>query len=195
MTVAALAARARGGAWLVWAACVLTAGCATLHSADQGEGATAVDAPFALQGRLSAKHGDRALAAHVDWRHAPPADDTIALAAPMGQTLAVMTRGPDGVTIDEGNGRHGAAHSFDELTSTAFGVAIPVSGLAWWVRGVPHPGSPYRGQRDGGERLQTLDQDGWAIVYGYADAAAALPRRVTLTYPDIELRLVIDAWN
>jgi outer membrane lipoprotein LolB len=171
------------------------AGCASLHSADQSEGAAAVDAPFILQARLSARHGDHALAAHVDWHHAPPDDDTIALATPMGQTLAVMTRNQDGVTITEANGRRSDARSFDELTSTAFGVTIPVTGLAWWVRGEPHPGSAYRAERDGGERLQTLDQDGWAIVYSYADAAAPLPRRITLAYPDIELRLVIDAWN
>ena len=177
------------------AACLLVAGCASLHPADQSEGTQRIDSPFALQGRLSAKHSDHALSAHVDWHHAPPDDDTIALATPMGQTLAVMTRNQGGVTIDEGNGRHSDARSFDELTSATFGVTIPVTGLAWWVRAEPHPGSAYRAERDGGERLQTLDQDGWAIVYSYADADASLPRRVTLTYPDIELRLVIDAWN
>jgi outer membrane lipoprotein LolB len=106
-----------------------------------------------------------------------------------------MTRNRDRVTIDEGSGQRSTARSFDELTSTAFGVTIPVTGLAWWVRGEPHPGSAYRAERDGDERLQTLDQDGWAIVYSYADAAATLPRRITLAYPDTELRLVIDAWN
>jgi outer membrane lipoprotein LolB len=180
---------------LVLAAGLLVAGCASLHPADQSEGARGVDAPFALQGRLSARHADRALSAHVDWNHAPPDDDTIALATPMGQTLAVMTRNRDRVTIDEGSGQRSTARSFDELTSTAFGVTIPVTGLAWWVRGEPHPGSAYRAERDGDERLQTLDQDGWAIVYSYADAAATLPRRITLAYPDTELRLVIDAWN
>ena len=176
-------------------ACLLVAGCASLHPADEQEGVAAADAPFALQGRLSARHGDHALAAHVDWHHVPPGGDTITLATPMGQTLAVMTRDPGGVSIDEGNGTRRSARSFDELTAAAFGVTIPVGGLSWWVRGLPHPDTAYRAERDGSERLQTLDQDGWAVVYSYADALAPRPRRITLNYPDVELRLVIDDWN
>ena len=43
-----------------------------------------------------------------------------------------------------------------------------------------------------------LRQDGWTIVYlAYEpDQNAVLrPSRMTLSYPDVELRLVVDAWR
>jgi len=179
----------------VLVACVAIAACAPLQPAtDITTGASGSDAPFTLEGRLSARHGTDALTAHVDWRHAP-GQDSITLASPLGQALAVMERTPQGVTLQAADGRSVAGESFDELTQSALGFPIPVEGLAFWARALAHPGSAYRAERDSAGRVQTLDQDGWAIVYVYADDAATLPRRVTLAYPDIELRMVIDAWH
>lgn len=175
--------------------CVALAACAPLPPAtDVTSGASGSDVPFTLEGRLSARHGTDALSAHVDWRHAP-GQDSITLSSPLGQALAAMTRTPQGVTLQAADGRSLSGASFDQLTQSALGFPIPVEGLAFWARAVAHPGSAYRAERDSAGRVQTLDQDGWSIVYVYADAAATLPRRVTLAYPDIELRMVIDAWH
>jgi outer membrane biogenesis lipoprotein LolB len=40
-----------------------------------------------------------------------------------------------------------------------------------------------------------LRQDGWEIVYTYADDTATLPRRLTLAYPGVDMRVVVDRWQ
>lgn len=173
------------------------AGCSQLTPADESRGTSVADTPFALTGRLSARHGNDALAANVRWLHAP-GTDTLDLATPLGQTLARMARTDGGVSVALADGQRHTAPTFAALTEQAFGVTIPVEGLAYWIRGQPRPGSAFRGERDAAGHLQTLDQDGWALVYTYtdgADGAAALPRRVTLAYPGIDLRIVIDDWR
>jgi len=50
-------------------------------------------------------------------------------------------------------------------------------------------------ERDAQGRIAGLRQDGWDIVYGYADDAARNPFRVSLSYPGaepIEVRIVVD---
>ena len=70
-----------------------------------------------------------------------------------------------------------------------------MSGLAWWIRGAPRPGSAAPIERDARGRPEVLRQDGWEIVYAYADDAAARARRLVLTYPGVEVRVVVDEWR
>ena len=68
-------------------------------------------------------------------------------------------------------------------------------GLAWWVRGAPRAGAPHSVEADGAGRPVVLRQDGWEIVYGYADDAARRPSRLDLACHDLEVRIVIDRWR
>jgi hypothetical protein len=56
-----------------------------------------------------------------------------------------------------------------------------------------HPGAPHAIERDASGRVLVLRQDGWSVVYAYDDRGAAL--RLYATYPDLEVRIVIDAWR
>ena len=153
-----------------------------------------VDAPFVAAGRLSARHASDALSANFNWQHRPTAD-SIALATPLGQTLATLARDEGAVTIVLADGRSASADTFDALTAKTFGVPLPVSGLTWWIRGQPREGSAFAIERDAAGRASVLRQDGWEIVYTYADDASVLPRRLTLAYPDVDIRVVVDQWR
>jgi outer membrane lipoprotein LolB len=74
-------------------------------------------------------------------------------------------------------------------------VPLPVSGLAWWIRGVPHPLAAHTLEVDELGRPSVLRQDGWEIVYAYADDSTRQPSRVRLTWPEVEVRIVIDRWQ
>lgn len=176
------------------AALLSLAGCAPLAPVRSVEAPPFADAPFDVAGRLSAKRGAEALSANFEWVHTPLAD-AIALATPLGQTLARLEGTGTGASITLADGRTAQATTFDLLTEQALGVPLPVSGLAWWLRGAPRPGSDARIERDGAGRAGVVRQDGWEIVYAYADDATPLPRRLMLTYPDVEVRIVIDGWR
>jgi outer membrane lipoprotein LolB len=181
---------ARCGAVIATAA---LAACAQVARVDHEAIATA-DAPFVATGRLSARHGSDALSANFNWQHRPAAD-SIALATPLGQTLATLARDDGTVSIVLADGRSASADTFDALTAKTFGVPLPVAGLTWWIRGRPREGSAFAIERDAAGRANVLRQDGWEIVYTYADDASVLPRRLTLAYPDVDIRVVVDQWQ
>jgi len=148
------------------------------------------DAPFALSGRLSARHAENGVAANFRWVHAPGADELM-LSTPLGQGLARLTGDARGVVLELPDGRIARAGDWESLTREVLGIPVPVRGLAWWVRGAPHPASAHRVERDASRRAAVLRQDGWEIVYGYRDDGER-PSRLVLAYPGIELRLALD---
>jgi outer membrane lipoprotein LolB len=151
-------------------------------------------ADFDIEGRLSARHGKDALTANFRWTN-DSAGDVIRLATPLGQSFAQLRGTTSGVQVDKADGTTDAATDWDELTRRALGIELPVDGLASWIRGVPVAGSDATFERSASGRPELLRQNGWEIVYAYADAASPRPARVTATYPDVDVRIVIDRWN
>lgn len=151
------------------------------------------DAAFDLSGRLSARRGAEGVAAHFAWEHAP-GRDAIELATPMGTTLARLERDADGASIRRADGAVERSRDAATLVERSLGFPLPVERLAWWIRAVPHPGTAHAIERDASGRVLVLRQDGWSVVYAYDDRAAR-PLRLYATYPDLEVRIVIDAWR
>jgi outer membrane lipoprotein LolB len=186
----------RGGAVVALGALVL-AGCAlTSTPVDQGRGSPYVDTPFTAEGRLSARHARDAVAVNFAWTHAPPRDD-LAVTSPLGQTVAELSGDASAgrVQVRTADGRRAEATDWTTLTERALGFPLPVSGLSAWIRGAPHPGTPHTTEVDREGRVALLRQDGWEVVYDYADAAGRLPRTLRIAYPDFEIRVVVDTWR
>jgi outer membrane lipoprotein LolB len=171
------------------------AGCATAPPAVapvRPEG----DAPFAIEGRLSARHGNDALAANFQWTHAPPID-ALVLTTPTGQGIAEI-RGDASVRRVEVRGANGlsdTAPDWSTLTERALGAPVPVEGLAAWMQGLALPATQHTLQRDAAGRVALLQQDGWQVVFDYAGGAATRPARVRLTRDDIDLRIAVERWD
>ena len=176
-------------------ACIVAlGGCASLPpAATPGAPEPAVDAPFDVSGRLSAKRGNDGAVASFDWSHAPGRDE-IALATPMGTTLAQLTRDAGGATLVRPDRPVERARDVATLADRVLAMPLPVESLAWWIRGVPHPDSAHAIERDAAGRASVLRQDGWSIVYSYAEGQAR-PRVVVASYPELEVRVVLDAWR
>ncbi|HEX6136569.1 MAG TPA: lipoprotein insertase outer membrane protein LolB [Casimicrobiaceae bacterium] len=171
------------------------AGCASLPPPPAAEApVSAVDQPFSIGGRISARRGDAGVAGSFTWTH-DAQRDAIDLASPLGQTLAQLEGDGRKVTVHLSDGRVETAPTWAALTERAFGVTIPVDGLAWWIRGLPRAGIRYGIERDASGRVSLLRQEGWEVVYTYSDAAAREPLRIALQYPGtapIEVRVVVD---
>jgi len=169
------------------------AACAPLQTRDPQAGAAHGDAAFDVTGRLSARHRSEAASAGFRWSHRHDGDE-LSLASPLGQTLAELRGDASSVRLTLPDGRTTQAADWEALTANVLGAPLPVRGLAWWIRGIGHPGSPHTIERDaGGARAAVLRQDGWEIVYEARDDER--PLRLRMTYPDTEIRLVIDSWS
>jgi outer membrane lipoprotein LolB len=184
------------GARRALVSCALAlAACATVPSPTVEQAPIASnDVAFVLAGRMSARRGDNGVAGSFSWHH-DPGHDTIQLSTPLGQTLAELQGDAQQASVRLQDGRTESAPTWQALTQEAFGVTIPVDGLAYWVRAVPRGGAAYSVERDPAGRVSLLRQDGWDIVYAYADDASRLPSRLTLSYPGgepIEVRIVVD---
>lgn len=177
---------------LVALAAVVLASCASLPPAERRAIAPLPDASFALAGRLSARHGNDAVAASFRWQHAQASDELV-LATPMGAALAQLSGSREGVRLTLAEGRSEAAADWEALTTRVLGVPLPVAGLAWWIRASPHPASTFSAETDAAGRLDVLRQAGWQVVFAYRDAERR-PQRLVLSYPDVEVRIVVDEW-
>ena len=96
------------------------------------------------------------------------------------------------------DGRSVEARDWDDMTARVLGVPVPVQGLAAWLRGASRGTTPSSVERDAQGRTSVLSQDGWEIVYAYADQAAVHPARLTLRYAQgepTEVRIVLDRWE
>ena len=177
---------------------ILVAACASLPPATPPAANIDVgDSPFSISGRISARRGDAGIAGSFTWIH-DAAHDAIELSSPLGQVIAKLEGGADGVQVRLSDGSTQSAATWQALTDRAFGVTIPVDGLAAWVRAVPRGAAPFTVERDSRGRVALLRQQGWDVVYAYADDAADRPFRASLSYPGaetVEVRVVVDRWQ
>jgi outer membrane lipoprotein LolB len=189
-----------------WALRAAGALCVVALSACAGVRPPRADAPVAFapvrsmfdaSGRLSVRHGSDALTANYRWHHEGTID-VIDLASPLGQTIARLSGDSGGVSLTTADGRTISAVDWRELGARALEWALPVDGLSYWIQGAPRAGAPFAAEpaADGGPGV--LRQDGWTIVYqSFAPDAEGVsrPARMALSYPEIELRLVVDSWR
>jgi outer membrane lipoprotein LolB len=174
----------------------VVAGCASTPFAPLPALPPEVDAPFAIDGRLSARRGDEGISVSFAWTHAAPRDEFV-VTTPFGGALAELTgdASTQRVEVRTADGRHEVASDWATLTERVVGFPLPVAALAFWARGAPRVDAPHAVEIDDAGRVDVLRQDGCEIVYAYADRAARRPSRLRLLCHDLELRIVIDRWR
>lgn len=159
--------------------------------------AVAARVAFELMGRLSARHGNNALAANFRWTHDPERDE-LDFSSPLGQTIARLSGDASGVRVLTPDGRVDTASDWASLTTRALGWPLPVEGLAFWIQGVPRPGVPATVEPGSDGLPAALRQDGWSIAYQAFERSSdgvSRPQRLTLDYPEVELRIAVDSWR
>ena len=172
----------------VAAAALLLAACAT-----PGFLFPAAEVEFELSGRIAVKYGDDAGSGNIAWRHGLRSDEML-LTSPFGQGIARLVRKGDEVTLTAQDGREFRAADAESLTEQVLGFRVPLRGLADWVRGRPAVApAPTRQRNDASGRLAGFEQSGWRIEY--LEYEGALPSRLKLNFPGLELRLAVSEWK
>jgi outer membrane lipoprotein LolB len=157
---------------------------------------TTGDAPFAIDGRLSARHGRDAIAIVFSWTHAPPRDELV-VSTPLGQSVAELSGDASvkRVELRTADGRVEIASDWGALTERAVGVALPVEGLAAWAQAAPRANAPHSLEPDAAGRAGVLRQDGCEIVYAYPDDSTRRPSGIRVGCHELEMRIAIDRWR
>ncbi|WP_293765721.1 lipoprotein insertase outer membrane protein LolB [uncultured Aquitalea sp.] len=168
----------------------LLSGCATETVFRPTPSPTAVaDKPFAVSGRLSVNADGKGHVANFEWTHQPAADQ-LSVNSPLGNTVARLERTDAGVTL-QADGKTWQAGDVEQLTEQVLGWRLPMSNLAWWIRGLPAPGAEFSHAADG-----SLLQQGWQIRFvSDADAVGEYPKRVEMQRDKLTIRLVPQVWH
>ena len=155
----------------------------------------AIDAPFVINGRIAIIQPERRDSAGLRWTHDAGSDEVLLL-APLGQVVARISSGAQGVTL-EAEGKTHVAQDAETLTQDLLGWQLPLSGLRYWVAALPAPGGEFLREQDAAGRISVLYQQGWTIRYTrYAgEGRDALPLRLSLQRAGLEVRVLIDEWE
>ncbi|MBI3146698.1 MAG: outer membrane lipoprotein LolB [Pseudogulbenkiania sp.] len=178
--------------WLVLGLCgLLLTGCATRDVAfrPQAQANRPQDTPFSISGRLSVKADGKGQVANFDWNH-DAGRDQLSINSPIGSTVARVERDGNGVTL-QADGKTYQAADVESLTEQTLGWPLPLSNLAWWIRGLAAPDWPQSVSADG-----VLHQQGWAIRFiSDAGQPGPFPKRVEMERDQLSIRLVVHAWR
>jgi outer membrane lipoprotein LolB len=173
---------------------LLLSACAALKPSDRPAQRAAT---FDLVGRVAVTFEGRNFSSGLRWQHAVVGDE-VWLMTPTGQALAHIQADDEGATLTGADRQTYRAADVEALTRQALGWELPVTRLAWWVRGELVPGSEAgEAVRDQQGRLARFTQDGWSVTLAHpgGEDRAGRPQRVELVRGGHQIRLVIDSWR
>ncbi len=133
----------------------------------------------------------------IRWQR-DPKSSKILLEAPFGQGVFRIDSGSDGVyRLHLPDGQVFKNITAEALLEDVIGWSLPISGLEYWIRGMPRPGSDYsqRLREDG--RISYLEQDQWTIDYldHFTQQTPQLPRKIRLVNDTLTLKMIIEHWQ
>jgi len=152
---------------------------------------------WTCNGRVAANDGKESFSGSLRWRQTQDAYQ-IRLSGPLGQGLVEVKGSPQGVTLRTSDQNTFAAPTPEALLDQYFGWRLPVTGLRYWIVGLPMPGLPMAdGVLDPRGRLERLQQSGWRIQYlAYRQVQGLdLPSKLVLEHPRLSARIVISRWQ
>ncbi len=172
-------------------------GCAASPVSEIRQSPTATDiGSWQFTGRVSLTQAEQGWHARLSWQQ--QADRfQLKISGPLGQEAFRLTGNVAGVLLVDADGKRIRADDAEGLLLQATGWELPVSGLRYWVRGLPVPGVYASERRDLQGRLQALEQSGWAISYSryHSIEGVGWPAKLRLARDDVTVKLVIDAWQ
>lgn len=198
----------RGAGALTVLLLVLT-GCASLNDAapestmpldvrwQAHRAAVAEIGDFTASARVAFQAKDRGASAKLRWRERGGRYSLVVEPPLGGGTFMIRERG-QGVELVTADGAVDASASPEALVEKHLEMTLPVSGVRYWMKGVPDPGVEvaYLSLDDEG-RARDLEQSRWRVsVLEYTLVnGTPLPRRLFLARDDVKVRIVVDRWS
>ncbi len=149
-----------------------------------------------FRGRIAVRLEKEAWSASLYWRETLDTY-TLRVVAPLGRGTFELSGTVAGVEMRTADNRILRAADPETLMRDNLGWQLPVSGLRWWVRGLPRPGvkSEQLGVNADG-RLDNLIQDGWQVDYQEyrSKGNPVLPGKLSLENGPVRVRLLIGEW-
>lgn len=149
-----------------------------------------------LSGRLAISKDNEAWNVSLHWTQRPDRYE-MSVIAPLGGGSARLRGSANGVVLQTSDDGYYLAQDPDALMEQVLGLQIPVTGLRYWVLGLPQPGVTQEHRLDDWGRLAELQQSGWQVRFlRYRETPnGSLPDKLFMHNPQFEVRLVISDWE
>lgn len=152
---------------------------------------------WVLRGRIAIRVDKEGWTATLHWRQQQNSY-SLRLIAPLGQGSYELTGNDRTVTLRTADNRVVYADNPEMLLQQNLGWQLPVSGLAYWIRGLPEPGlATDRLLLDNNGRARDISQAGWRVTYSdyMISKGYELPEKLTMQHEKLRIRLVIQDWE
>jgi len=153
---------------------------------------------FEAVGKIGFSDGKQGGNASIYWEQHPNAYQ-VRLYGPLGSgSLQIMGNTSGDVRLLREDGKIIRAKTPEALVHDELGWVIPVSGLRYWLRGLPAPGAPpTRMALDAEQRIWQIQQQGWSILYESYQSLDGLdvPYKLTLKNGPIRLKFIFRRWE
>jgi outer membrane lipoprotein LolB len=152
--------------------------------------------PFQLTGRVAVAAGTEGFSAHLSWEQSGPRT-TLQLNGPLGVGGIHVVANGAALSVETSQGKHLTSDEARAELADKLGFEPPLTSLRYWVLGVPDPAIPSMETVGPDQRLASLEQDGWRIVYSSYMSAGdhSLPQRLAFERGDVRVRVVVDHWQ
>ena len=149
------------------------------------------------QGRLAVTQGNKGGNASFVWEQQGDFYQ-IKLWGPFGAGAVYLMGGPARVQARKTDGKTVYAKNPEDLIHKLTGWKVPVTGLRYWLVGLPASQSSPKGHTwDNEGLLLSLQQDGWQIDYEAYGIyrMASLPNKLHLKRGDIKVKFLVNSWE
>ena len=196
----------RANAWVICLMILLFSGCATRQPVSEDIKSANWQRhreklfelhTWQLKGRIGMQMGKQGGTASMHWqqdRH----HYFLRVVAPLGRGSYELTGSENGVVMRTGKNKLLYANDPETLLQEYFGWQVPLSGLSYWVRGLPEPDIKIDDLiLDDKGRIMELSQSGWQISYiRYTKSSGYdLPGKIVMQNGKLKIRLLIRDWN
>ena len=150
---------------------------------------------FVLQGRIAS--GALGFKADLRWKQMRGGRFELRLSGPFGAGAAELSGDARRVQVRTGDDAPAVTANPEAWLEEALGVRLPVSGLRWWVMGLPAPGQAKQVQLDSAGRALRIVQNGWELDYPEYRRSGDidLPRRIEARNGDTRVLVLADTWG
>ncbi len=150
-----------------------------------------------LKARIAIQIGKEGGSASLNWKQSGE-QYLIEIVPPFGRGAFQLNGSREGVTMQGAGDKVLHAKDPETLLQAQLGWQVPISGLIYWIRGLPDPALEIKNlilSEQG--LLQELSQGHWQISYSsYTQAKnLGLPRKLVMQNEKLRVKLVIKQWD
>ncbi len=150
-----------------------------------------------VKGRIGLKAGTEAFSASLDWRRDSADDFRFLLYGTLGKTYARIVTNAGEFVLTLPDDRIITDTDAERLLLRGLGWRLPVTAMQDWLKGLPTGVTLTPDQIDEAGHVTGFKTGDWTVTYEDYRAFddVALPGKIRITHPDIQLRLAIRVWQ